>query len=87
MGDRFGEWYSNQVMSNIEWLQMIGTILTLDLGILRWNPFEFSKVVLSYKILMSSKVVVTWTIFHVREVIADLHMRSFVEDVGSKFHD
>ena len=46
MGDRFGEWYSNQVMSNIEWLQMIGTILTLDLGILRWNPFEFSKVVL-----------------------------------------
>ena len=47
MGDRFGEWDSNKVMSNIEWLRMIGTILTLDSGIRRWNPFEFSKVVLS----------------------------------------
>ena len=66
---------------------MIGSTLTLDLGTLRWNPFEFSKVVLSYKILMSSKVVVTWTIFHVREVVWGLHIRCFVEDEGSKFHD
>ncbi|KAJ6749668.1 hypothetical protein OIU85_000315 [Salix viminalis] len=83
MGDGFGKW-SNLVMSTIdEWLQMTGTILTLNSGILRWNPFQLSKVVLSYKLFMSTKLVVKWTIFHGREVVADLHMRSFVEDVGS----